>query len=79
MRKYGGIVQLHVSAALIPEKEPPVPMGKRMDGPQGQSGCSHEEKTHIMSSPKKLIKTKVRTFIMTQPKMNSGLETFINL
>jgi hypothetical protein len=36
--------QFHTPAALPPEKEPLVPIDRRLGGPQSQSGCSNEEK-----------------------------------
>jgi hypothetical protein len=36
--------QLHYPAALPPGKDPPVPIGYEMGGPQSRSGCGGEEK-----------------------------------
>jgi hypothetical protein len=37
-------VQLHVPAALPPEKSPWSPLDRRLGGPERQSGCNGEEK-----------------------------------
>jgi len=34
--------QIHAPAALAPGKEPPVPLDRRLGGPQSQSGCGEE-------------------------------------
>jgi hypothetical protein len=42
--------QLHAPAALVPGKEPPVPLDRRQGGPQSRSGRCAEQK-HVPRLP----------------------------
>jgi hypothetical protein len=47
--------QLHAPAALLPRKEPPVPLDRRLGGPQSRSGRRGEEKIFELDSDPSVV------------------------